>query len=418
MKVWVISELYYPDEAATGHYMTRIAEGLASIGPVSVLCAQPHYFAPGGRAPARETRNGVSIERCRATTLDKNKFLFKLVNVLSISLSILGKALGRVGRGDIALVVTNPPLLPFVAALVCRLRGARCILRIDDVYPEAMVNAGLIRPGGWLAGGLNWLTRQLYQSVDRIVVLGRDMRRVVARKMEHGQDRIVVITNWADADCVTPTPRSQNALLQELGLADKFVVGYAGNIGPLQGIESLFETALKLRDVQDVHFMFVGSGKQAPWLARAAKEAGLTNLTSLGQRPRCDQADFLNACDVALVSLVRGMAGVGVPSRMYNMMAAGKPILAVTDDDSELALVVREERIGWVTPPGQPDKIAAAILEARAHPELLAEMGARARSAAETRYSLDHVLAGYVALVSELRAAGACAAPRAEMKWV
>jgi len=402
MQIWVISELYYPDEAATGHYMTQIAEGLTSIGPVSVLCAQPHYFAQGGRAPAREVRNGVSIERCRAITLDKNNFLFKLVNVLSISLSICILACARIRRGDVALVVTNPPLLPFVVAAACRLRGARCVLRIDDVYPEAMVNAGLIKPDGVPARLLNWLTRKLYQSVDRIVVMGRDMQRVVARKMEHGRDRIVVITNWADVEAVAPAPRAQNALLRELELDGKFVVEYAGNIGPLQGIDSLFASALKLKDAQDIHFLFVGSGKKAPWLVQAAKESGLTNLTVLGQRPRSDQSSFLNACDVAIVPLVPGMSGVGVPSRMYNMMAAGKPIIAVAEDDAEPALVVREEQIGWVAPPGQPDKIAAAILEARAHPDRLAEMGACARRAAEARYTLDQAIRAYLALVAEV----------------
>jgi colanic acid biosynthesis glycosyl transferase WcaI len=218
MKVWIISELYYPDEAATGHYMTGIAEGLATKGPVHVICAQPHYFAPVGRAPSREVHNGVHIERCRATTLDKNRFLFKLVNVFSTSLSILLMALSRIGRGDVVLVVTNPPLLPFVVALVCHLRGARCVLRIDDVYPEAMVKAGLIQPDGLVAWVLNGLTRRLYHNVERIVVLGRDMQRRVAPKMERRQDRITVITNWADLESVTPTPRAQNALLRELGL--------------------------------------------------------------------------------------------------------------------------------------------------------------------------------------------------------
>jgi len=402
LKIWVISELYYPDEAATGYYMTRIAEGLVSGGPVHVICAQPHYFAPGGRAPAREVHNGVHIERCRATTLDKNKFLFKLVNVLSASLSIFMMALARIGRGDVALVVTNPPLLPFVVALVCRLRGARCVLRIDDVYPEAMINAGLIRSNHSLARVLNGLTRRLYQNVDRIVVLGRDMQRLVARKMAHGQDRIVVIANWADVELVTPTPRAQNALLQELGLTAKFVVGYAGNIGPLQGIESLFRAALKLSGTGDIHFLFIGSGRQTPWLIQAAREAGLGNMTVLGHSPRSDQASFLNACDVAIVPLVPGMAGVGVPSRMYNMMAAGKPIIAVAEDDAEPALVVWEEQIGWVVPPGQPDKIVDAILEAQAQPDRLVEMGASARRAAEAKYTFDQAIQAYLALVAEV----------------
>lgn len=400
-RVWVISELYYPEEAATGHYMTGIAEGLARDYPVHVLCAQPTYHRRGSRAPAREVHNGVRIERCRATAFDKNVFALKLINALSISVSIFFAALLRLRSGDRVLVVTNPPLLPFVVALACRLRGARCILRIDDVYPEAMINAGMISPGGLAARALNGLTRRLYHGVDCIVVLGRDMARVVREKMERGLDRVAVIPNWADLELIAPLPRSQNALLRELGLASRFVVGYAGNIGPLQGVDNLLAVAIRLRE-EGAHFLFVGSGKSLPWLERTAREAGLTNVTFLGQRPRDEQPNFLNACDVAIVSLVEGMAGVGVPSRMYNIMAAGKPIIAVTEAGSELAMVVEEERIGWVVPPGQLERLVQVILEACAGPQCLAGMGARARQAAEAKYASWRVIGQYASLIRSL----------------
>ncbi|MBN1814658.1 MAG: glycosyltransferase family 4 protein [Anaerolineae bacterium] len=401
-QVWVISELYYPEDAATGHYMTGIAEGLAQEHSVNVICAQPNYAKRGMRAPVRETHNSVRIERCWATRLDKNNFVLKAINVLSISLSIFFMALSRIRRGDVVLVVTNPPLLPFVVAAVCRMRGARCVLRIDDVYPEAMIHAGVVRPGGVAARAIDWLTGRLYLSVDRIVVLGRDMGGVVTRKLGERSNRVVVIPNWADLGSVVPEPRFQNTLLAELGLIHKFVVEYAGNIGPLQDIENLLTSALRLREVEDIHFLFIGSGKMLPWLTQAVKEAGLTNLTILGQRPRSDQSSFLNACDTAIVSLVPGMAGVGVPSRMYNVMAAGKPVIAAVDSDSELALVVREEQVGWIVPPGQPERIAEAILEARAHPQRLVEMGTRARSAAEAKYSSRRVLDFYRELLGDL----------------
>ena len=120
------------------------------------------------------------------------------------------------------------------------------------------------------------------------------------------------------------------------------------------------------------------------------------NVAGPGQLERSLE-QVVNALERANVP---GMAGVGVPSRLYNMMAAGKPILAVTEDDAEPARVVREEQIGWVVPPGQPDKIVTAILEAQAHPERLAEMGARARRAAEARYTFDHAIQAYLALVA------------------
>jgi glycosyltransferase involved in cell wall biosynthesis len=145
--------------------------------------------------------------------------------------------------------------------------------------------------------------------------------------------------------------------------------------------------------------LFIGSGAKRSWLEQTVRKNNLANVTILPNRPRSDQPNFLNACDIAVVSLVPGMTGVSVPSRMYNIMAAGKPIIAVTDDDSELALVVQEEHIGWVAPPGQPDRIVGAIVEARACPQRLTEMGARARLAVETRYSPEKAIKAYQALV-------------------
>jgi glycosyltransferase involved in cell wall biosynthesis len=342
------------------------------------------------------------IERCRASTLDKNVFLFKLVNVLTTSLSIFCMGMSRITKGDIVLVVTNPPLLPFFIAVVCRLRGAYGVLRIDDVYPDVLINAGVINSKGILARALNTLTKRLYLGVDRIVVLGRDMARLVCRKLGEKQRPVVIIPNWAELDLVVPQSRSQNALLQELGLSHKFVVEYAGNIGPLQDVETLLTSVTQLREREDIHFLFIGSGSRERALTAKAAEAGLTNLTFLGAKPRRDQPNFLNACDVILVSLVPGMTGVSVPSRMYNFMAAGKPVIAIVDDNSEIAKVVQEEQIGWVVPPGQPDKIVEAILEAQTDAGRLAEMGARARTVAETKYSFEHVISAYGSLIDGL----------------
>jgi len=296
-------------------------------------------------------------------------------------------------------VVTNPPALPFFVSLACRLRGARCILLIHDVYPEVMVATGLARRGVLLTRWLGWLNQRLYRSVVWIAVLGRDMARLAQAKLEPGDGRVVIIPNWADLDEVKPVRRDRNALLRELGLTDKFVVQYAGNMGRPNDLESLIESAWLLRDENDIHFLFIGSGAKRAWLECAVRENHLANVTILPNRPRSDQQNFINACDVGVVSLVPGMTGVSVPSRTYNILAAGKPLVAIVGQDSETALMVREESVGWVVPPGQPGKIIEAILEARARPELVAEMGKRARQAAETKYSLARAVEAYLALV-------------------
>ena len=399
-RLFVVSELYYPEDTGTAHYMTSIAEGLARSAPVQAICARRRHGGAWKGLAAHENHHGVEIHRCWSTAFDKNRLLGRASNAVTTALSLFFNVLRRVRQGDqVLVVVAGPPVLPFLVMVACRLRGARCFLRIDDVYPEAMIHAGLISPDGASAAFINWMNRVVYRRMARIVVLGRDMKRLVEGKLRDAAAKLVVIPNWADLDTVAPADRQTNPLLRELGLQDKFVIGYAGNIGRVQGVEALFDAACLLRQSDDVHFLFVGSGQKVGWLRQAIADAQLKNITLAGPRPRSEQSVFLNACDVGVVPLVPGMSGAGVPSRLYNLMAAGKPVIAAVDDDSEPALVVREEAIGWVVPAGRGDQIAAAIREAQSDKNRLADMGRRARVAAEARYSPERIIMAYAELM-------------------
>jgi len=394
--------VYYPDEVGTAYYMTRLSEHFAKFYEVGVLCGRPKYNARGVPVPRREFLNGVWIERCIDSTLDKNIFVFRLFNVFVSSLSIFLKALVRINRGDLVFVVTSPPLLPFVTTVACKVRGAKLLLRIDDVYPEVFVATGILKKGSFLELFLIYLNKLLYRAVDRIFVLGRDMARLAGNKAGRCSDRIRIIPNWADADIVFPMPKLKNPLLKELGISDKFVVQCAGNMGRAQAIETLFAAAEKLLDNKDITFLFIGSGQKVNWMKKKIREKSLKNIIFLGQRPRYDQNNFLNACDVSLVTLLPGMTGAGVPSRMYNVMAASKPIISVASEESELSLVTKEEDIGWVTSPANPDDLVKTILEARSDLGRLEEMGRRARLLAETKYSIKSIIAKYERAIEEI----------------
>jgi glycosyltransferase involved in cell wall biosynthesis len=231
------------------------------------------------------------------------------------------------------------------------------------------------------------------------------MRRLVETEMGVPGDRLAVIPNWADTDDIGPTERSENVLLAELGLQDKFVVQYAGNMGYTHDLECLVAAMEKLRFEEHVHFLFIGSGVKKAWLESKIRELRLPNVSVLGNRSRSDQPNFLNACDIAIISFSTGMAGVSVPSRMYNILAAGKAIIAVADDHSELAMVVRAERLGWVVPPGEVDGIVDAVLTARRQPELLDDIRRRARAVAE-QYALSTAIQAYRRLLVGLESSG------------
>jgi colanic acid biosynthesis glycosyl transferase WcaI len=397
--IWFISEVYYPDEQGTAFYTTGLAEGLAENFNVKVLCNYPTVTARGTRVPQKENRNGVSIERCGGTTFNKDNLLLRLCNIATFSAALLFRALVSVKKQDIVIAVTSPPSSPFIAKLVCSITKARCILRIEDVYPEILVAAGFIHKDSLLNSLLGYLTRRLYQGVDRVVVLGRDMKALAEKKAGPHCNTIHTIRCWADVDIISPCPKENNSLLGEMKLRDKFIVSCVGNMGRAQAIEIMFEAIDLLKHDDRIHFLFIGSGAKRGWMKKEVEARELKNVTVLDQRPREDQINFLNACDISIISLLPGMTGAAVPSRMYNTMAAGKPIIAVADPDSEVSLIVQEEDIGWVVPPDSPEKLVQAILDAQSDPERLSAMGNRAHAAATEKYSREIIITEYLKLI-------------------
>lgn len=393
--LWVVSELYYPEETSTGYYMTRTAEGLTDCFTVKALCGQPNYSSRGTRAPKHETRRDVEIFRAAGTTLNKNVIAFRLINMITLSISIFFKAISRFKAGDQVLVVTTPPSLPFVVAVAALIRGASYTLVIHDNYPEILFAVGKLSRRSMIATVLNFCNRWLYKHARKLIAVGRDMEKLLLDKSNGLDIPVAVIQNWAELESVHPEPRDSNQLLKELGVADKFVFLYAGNMGHPNDVETIIETARRLKDRPEFHFLFLGTGVKEKWIRSAVEDHGLKNVEILSPKPRSEQVIFLNACDVALVSLVDNMLGVSMPSRTYNILAAGKPMLALTDPASELATVIDEDRVGWHIRPGKADEMTQTILDLYAARNELSSYGERARKSALEKYSLDAALAKY-----------------------
>ena len=396
--LWVITELYYPENNQTGYYMTGIAEGLAEDFDVRVICGQPNYAARGTLAPKTEFHRGVEIERVWGTTLDKNVILFRLINMLTLGISIFVKSLLEIKKGQTIIVVSAPPTLPFIAALAAKIRRANYNLIVQDKYPETLIAVGKTNPNSIFVKIFNRLNGWLYRGAERVIVVGRDMQELVAAQTEKGRNQkpeIKVIQNWASLEEVEPMSRQENVLLKELGIADKLVFLYAGNMGHPQDLESIIECAEKLKDDTRFHFLFLGSGVKKKWLEATVEGKKLANVTVLPPRPRSEQKIFLNACDVGLVSLVKGMRGVAMPSRTYNFLAAGKPILALTEENSEVARVIEEDGVGWYAPPAEPVKLLDLIYKIYDSRDSLEKIGRRATNAALDKYSVETAVHKY-----------------------
>ncbi len=394
--LWIVTELYYPEETSTGYYLTRIAESLIDDFNVKVICGQPNYSAKGLRAKNFEVHNNVEINRVKATTLNKNVIFYRLINMLTLSLSVFLSLFKKLNKGDKILVVTTPPVLPLIAAAAALLRKSSYILLIHDNYPEILIASGKVKENSVFVRINEHVNRWIYKYATKIIVVSRDMLELLQRKTEGLDVPITVIYNWAELENVKPLPKNKNKLLADLRLEDKFICLYAGNMGYPNDLESIVESAEILSiSNQAIHFIFLGSGVKKKWLVKFCQEKKLENVTILAPQPRSRQNDFLNACDIAFVSLIKKMRGVSMPSRTYNILAAGKPILALAEQNSEINLMIKENQVGWCIEPDNPVQLAQIIINIYENRAGLKEMGLRSRAAAVSKYSQSKIMMEY-----------------------
>ena len=397
----IITELYYPEDTSTGYFLTGIAEGLAAAGvPVRVLCAQPSYRMKGQLAPEREVRAGVVIRRLPAPAGDKNHLVQRLWLSAALSLRFAAAITEELRPRESVLVVTNPPTLPWIVALLAPAREARAVLLVHDVYPDVLVPTGITKPGSAIYRVLDILQRWAWPRFCRLVVLGRDMHTRLARKCPAIANQMTIIPNWGDVEEVRCLAREGNSLRGKLGWASSFVVQFSGNLGRTHGVDDLLALAARLRDDARIKFLVYGWGAGRGLIEQAIARGEVPNLVLLDPCERGELGLYLNACDLFLMPFKLGMEGISVPSRLYNVLAAGNPVLAVAGEESEFALVVQEERVGWVVSPGDVAGMEMAVRAALDDEVALNAMRRRARHAAEERYSRARVVGDFVALIS------------------
>jgi glycosyltransferase involved in cell wall biosynthesis len=400
-----ISELYYPEDTSTGYFVTGIAEGLASRCSddveVSVLCAQPSYAKAGVTAPKLESHRGVQIRRLAAPKGNKNRLPGRLWNLASLSFRFFGVMGREIRRGDLVVVLTNPPSLPVFAAFWGRIKGARIILLVHDVYPDVLVPTGLAREESLLVRSIDGVQRWMLRRMCSVVVLGRDMRGRLLGKMPGRDADLSIIPNWGEDGEIIPSMHIENTLRQRLGLQNKFIVQFSGNLGRTHGLDDLLALAVACREQDSLHFFVFGWGAGKAFLENEIRDKALSNITLLPPCEREELGTYLTCCDLFLMPFRKGMEGISVPSRLYNVLAAGNPVLAVADPSSELAQVVAEEQMGWVVEPGDIPAMQQAIQGAMKNREALEQMRLNARNALEQKYTRETVLDQWETLIRD-----------------
>lgn len=393
-RVWIVGQYYWPDDTSSGHSVTRIAEGLARHHPTAVITGYPGYVSKHG-SQAREVRYGVEIHRARAIRVRQTPLALKLANQLTVALGMALKVLTRVPRRDVVLLVSAPSFAIHTVGLICRLKRVRYHVLMHDLFPDVLEVTGAVPRGGIVSRVWRGLNRFFLRRAETVVVLGRDMRERVAEAIGVPLGDVVIITNTADVENIDPLPRTENSLLKRLGLLDAVVVKHSGHLGRTHDIEGIVEAARRLAGDPDVRFLFIGDGPKRAWLEWVIAEESLDNVTVVDFLPKSEIRTSMTAGDLSLVAMLPGMSGLSVPSRIYDYLAAGQPVVAMADRQSEICRIVEEEGIGWIVPPRDVDGLVAAIREARSDPARLSLLGRRSRAVAEEKYLLSSAVRAY-----------------------
>ena len=385
MNVCFFNRSYWPDQAATGQLLTELAEDLVSRHgcSVSVVAGRALHASSESRHSRRiverETRNGVTILRANGTRFSPVRFAGRAANYLSYftSAALAGLA---IGRPDVVVSLTDPPIVGLAALSAARRSGARFVFLCEDIFPEV---ASLLEDfhNETVNRALDRINRHLLRTADATVALGERMRRRLVDEKGAPSSRVQVIHNWADCDAIVPGARD-NPFSRAHGLADRFVVMHSGNVGLSQNLDVLIEAAARLQSKEQLVIVIVGDGARRPALERDVERRGLANVRFLPYTPKGRLHDSFASADAFIVSLKAGIEGYIVPSKLYGILAAGRPFVAAVDDSCEVATIARDHGCGVLAHANDPDSLAAAIVSLYDNPAEARAMGERARRAA------------------------------------
>ena len=385
MHILLLNQYYPPDTSATAKMAVQVAEKLAERHQVTVVAGRPSYdpdeFYPFAFL-RRDIRDNVTVERVASTAYPRHQMRRRVSNYLSYLALAVPRALAI--HPDIVLAMTDPPVAGIAGAFIARMADRPFVYNIRDLYPDMAIGGDIVQPNRWVDRWEKMHRRALHQAV-RVIVLGDDMReRIISKGVS--PDRVVVVRDGASFPPLLP--ERDDLVVQKIRCGFPFVVLHAGNLGFYGAWDSLLKAADILRN-ENTGLVFVGDGANRAAMEISAKP--LPNVRFLPFFPIEQVPHVMMAGDVHIVTVRRGLEGVVVPSKLYSILAAGRPVLAIAAAESDAARIVRESGCGISADPDDPAAIAAAIRELRNDQNRLIQMGIRAKETAAKYARVDEL---------------------------
>jgi colanic acid biosynthesis glycosyl transferase WcaI len=380
MRYLLLNQFFAPDPAPTGQLLADLASELAAQGySVTVICSRAAYTA---QPPARSLQPCPGLSVVHTPSLPFSRSLpARLLSYLCFYLGALWQGMS-LPCPDVVVTLTTPPLLSTIGAILKAVRRSRHYIWEMDVYPDIAVALGALPAGSPLTRAIGWVADCCRRHADGVIVLGPCMRD---RLLAHGiRANLHVAENWSDGSRIRPAPPPSSGPLTVL---------YSGNLGLAHDTATISAAMESLKDDSRFRFVFAGGGRRRPALERFCRSAGIKNTAFTGYAAAAGLSAHLAACHIGLVTQATASLGAVVPSKIYALMAAGRPILYIGPRQSTATGILERFHCGWQADPGDSGSVVQLLDMLVMHPEVVAQAGARARAAFEAYYDRRAALA-------------------------
>jgi len=400
MRILIISLSYYPEIGGNAMILTRIAQDIAAAGnEVHVVTGFPYHGLSEvlpeyrGKFFMREQHEGVHLHRAYNYTSPSKSIPSKILNQFSFVFSSILAALFT-PRADVLLVPSPPLLLGMSGVVVSRLKRIPLVYNVQDIHPQALIDVGFMKNRSAIRFW-EWVERFVYRKSDTVLAICEAARKHLIEEKNVPPEKTEVIENFTDTSHVRVLPRD-NRFRSSHGLDEKYVVLFAGAMSMTQDLFSILEAADMLRDRGDIHFLIVGDGTQKQAVVRRAEEMELSNVTLLPFQPEEDLPYMMAAADLCLVTTKKTITMVSLPSKIWGIMAAARPIVATVPPDSAAAEVINKAEAGICTEAENAGKMKDSIEYMYEHPEEAAKMGRSGRDYVDRNNSRRVISAKYL----------------------
>lgn len=391
MRIWIVSEFYEsPAETVGGYYVKGVAEKLASTENVEAV------FPSKKSLSGADLNSRVKINHIHQFYFSRKNLISRTIAQLIMSLQFLFFLLPKVKKDDVVVSFNHPPFLIFVSVFLKKLKKIKITIVNYDLFPEILFATGASRDN-WFYRLILKMFNRAYYNVDTLISLGYDMTRILESKVHNNHTKIFTIPNWADIDNIFFQSKEKNEIILKYDLQSKIVFSYAGTIGRCQGIDKLLDLIDNIDYDKSIHFLFFGKGVAIDsFMKQISENRNQKLITYAGFIVTEDKKKFLNACDIAIISLLDGMTGLNFPSKTYNILASGHPVLFVGKEDSELAKMINKHDIGWICASSDSNMFQQIINEILNNPENIKYKGENARKVAEKYFAKENILRQYM----------------------